>query len=463
MSDFLFRQDTIAAIATPVGRGAIGIIRLSGPAILEVLSPIWRGKSLEVKKPRTFSLGNLVDSNGTLLDQALLVHFIAPNSYTGEDMAELHCHGNPSLLGDILRLLVARGVRPAEPGEFTFRAFRNGKISLFQAESVAELIEARGQWARQNALRVLAEKGDSWVQEALDRLLEIWVRVEADLEFPTDDLDSLHSSDLLPGLESLHRDLDGLRKRSVLYSKLQEGYRVVLAGPPNVGKSSLLNALLGYNRALVTDIPGTTRDTLEESFEAAGIPIRLVDTAGLGESQDVLDLKGMERSRDALSKADLVLAVVDVSDSQPNLDESLFIRWLPKATEAPECPVLLVGNKGDLLPQGSPWFNLDSLILVSAKEETGLEHLTEKMGEVLRQSGGMDLEERIMLNQRQENTLAQAIESIERGIHNVQQRAHQELVATDLSDARKALEELSGNTLHLDLLGTIFSRFCIGK
>ncbi len=463
MSDYLFRQDTIAAIATPAGRGAIGIIRISGSQVLQVLSPIWKGKAPSSLQPRTFSLGEIHDLEGGLLDQALLVRFAAPDSYTGEDMAELHCHGNPSLLADILRLLVSMGVRPAEPGEFTFRAFRSGRISLLQAESVAELIEARGHWARRNALRVLAEKGDSWVRKALDDLLGIWICVEADLEFPTDDLDSLSPSSLLPGLEALHSNLEELQQRSVLYSKLQEGYRVVLAGPPNVGKSSLLNALLGYNRALVTDIPGTTRDTLEESFETSGIPIRLIDTAGLGESQDFLDRKGMERSREALSRADLVLAIIDASSPEQEMAGSLLTEWLPQDSSNQEIPMLLVANKADLLPRGSPWFESQSAVLVSAKKGTGLDRLTIRIGEILRQAGGMDLEERIMLNQRQARTLAQAIEAIERGMNNLEKGAHLELVATDLADARTALEELSGKTLHLDLLGAIFSRFCIGK
>ncbi len=463
MSDFLFRQDTIVAISTPPGRGAIGIIRMSGPQVLEILSPIWRGRTPEKLPPRRFTLGELAGANDQLLDQALLVRFTAPDSYTGEEMVELHCHGNPLLLGDILRLIISHGGRPAEPGEFTFRAFRNGKLSLFQAEAVAELIEARGQWARRNAMHVLAEGGDTWVREALDRLLDIWVRIEADLEFPTDDLDSLQLLDLLPGLEALHKDLVGFQKRSVLYSKLQEGYRVVLAGPPNAGKSSLLNALLGFNRALVTEIPGTTRDTLEETFEAEGIPIRLIDTAGLGESQDLLDLKGMERSREALVKADLVLAVMDVSVLEPEEVSHCLASWLPDQQGQRVSSMLVVGNKSDLLAGNSPWFEQQAAILVSAKDKTGLDSVTERIAEILKQASGIDLEERTMLNQRQAQALDRAIQSIERGIFNIQQGANQELVAADLGDARDALEELSGNTLHVDLLGTIFSRFCIGK
>ena len=463
MSDFLFRQDSIAAISTPPGRGAIGIIRLSGPQVIGILSSVWRGKDLRELPPRTFTLGHLADTDGHLLDQGLLVCFSAPDSYTGEDMVELHCHGNPSLMGDILRLLVSRGARLAEAGEFTFRAFRNGKMSLLQAEAVAELIDARGQWVRRNALRVLAEGGDSWVRNALDRLLDLWVRIEADLEFPTEDLDSLRPKDLLPGLGALHEDLVELQKRSVLFTRLQEGYRVVLAGPPNVGKSSLLNALLGYNRALVTDIPGTTRDTLEETFDPGGIPTRLIDTAGLGESQDFLDLKGMERSREALLKADLVLAVMDVSASVPDEVNGLLSSWLPENQSDQETPLLVVGNKADLLPTESPWFDHKHMILVSAKDGTGLDLLTGRIVEVLKHAGGIDLEERIMLNQRQAQALDQAIEAIYRGIDNLQMGAHEDLVATDLADARKALEELSGNTLQVDLLGTIFNRFCIGK
>jgi tRNA modification GTPase len=393
----------------------------------------------------------------------MIARMVGPNSYTGEDLVELHCHGNPHLLRDILVDLVAAGARPAEPGEFTFRAFRNGRMSLLQAESVADLIEAKGEWARKNALATLAEEGDRWVRELLDSLLEIWVPIEADLEFPTDDLDSLRLSDYTAPLQALLKKMRDLENRASRYSKLQEGYRVVLAGAPNVGKSSLLNALLGYNRALVTDIPGTTRDTLEEVFEIEGIPIRLVDTAGLGEARDTLDAAGMERSRDALARADLAVAILDLSLIGPP-DESLTPSdFLPGGETSTSCPFILVGNKVDLLPQDSEWRRQNDLALVSAKEGAGLEDLINKMGQVLQDSGGVDLDERTMLNARQAKALGQASGALERALENIETCAPQELVATDLIDAKNALEELSGKSIRLDLMESIFSRFCIGK
>lgn len=452
MSDFLFRQDTIAAVSTPPGRGAIGVIRLSGPESTARAAEFWTGRPILDMATRQACLGTLVSPAGDPVDECLLIRFEGPHSFTGEDMVEIHAHGNPAILSEILRLLVSRGVRPAEPGEFSYRAFRNGRISLVQAESIAQLIDAHSAWARRNALAVLAEDGDRWVRDLVDRLLEIWTPIEADLEFPTDDLDSLDLRTFLPDLEQMKRQVADLIQRSVRYSKLQEGYRVVLAGSPNAGKSSLLNALLGYRRALVTEIPGTTRDTLEESFDVRGIPVRLIDTAGLGEAQNELDALGMERSREALDRADLVLWIVDAAAAPPE-------------TQCPpsESPTLVVANKIDLLPEGSGWRRRGDAVCVSATECVGLEELLDRVGAVLTSAGGIDPEERLMLNQRQAETLERVSDSIHRAIHNIESNGHQELVATDLADARKALEDLSGQTIQIDLMESIFSRFCIGK
>lgn len=462
MSDFMFREDPIAAISTPAGRGAIGIVRLSGSGVDRVLAPLWCGRPLQEIPPRTFSLGKVARPGGDLIDEVLLVRFPAPNSYTGDDMAELHCHGNPGLLAEILKSLISQGARPAQPGEFTLRAFRNGRMSLLQAESVAELIEARGEWARRNALTVLAEKGDVWVRELLDEVLQIWAPIEADMEFPTDDLDAIQLGGVLPAIERIETKISDLQHRAIQFAKLQEGYRVVLAGRPNVGKSSLLNALLGYSRALVTEIPGTTRDTLEEPIEVEGIPIRLIDTAGLGEARDALDAHGMERSRDALRRADLVVVVADAAAVSAPGEEGPG-HFLDGNEIRPDCPCILAANKADLLPQDSPWHHHPTALLVSAKEEWGLDHLAKCIGETLAAPGGIHLEERLMLNQRQADTLARAGEAIRQCIANIRSRANQDLIAQDLTEAKNSLEELSGGTYQVDLLEAIFSRFCIGK
>ncbi len=463
MEEFLFRQDTIAAISSPAGRGAIGIIRLSGPDCCDGLTGLWVGKNLEDLPSHHFTLGKMCGENSDLLDEVLLVRMRAPHSYTGEEMVEIHAHGNPHVLKAILFQLYQQGMRASEPGEFTFRAFRNGRMSLVQAESVATLIDAKGDWARKNALNVLAEEGGKWVQDLIDDLLHIWIPVEADLEFPTDDLDSLNLEDLLPTLHRLLGRMANLRKKAVQFSKLQEGYRVVLAGEPNVGKSSLLNALLGYQRAMVTEIPGTTRDTLEEVFEIDGIPIRLIDTAGLGEAKDELDARGMERSREALRRADLVVAVIDAALHTCPEGELDFRNFLPALPEGFETPTLYVANKADLLDEGSSWNHKESVIPVSALKETGLKDLLRSMAETLTQEGGVDLEERLMLNDRQERTLGRAVDAIEHCIENIKTGANQDLVATDLAEAKSALEELSGKTIQVDLMGEIFGKFCIGK
>jgi len=460
VTDFYFRTDAIGAASTPPGRSAIGVIRLSGGDLGSILGPLWNGKTFSAQRPRGFYLGSLASECGEPLDEILLVRFEAPHSYTGEDMAEIHCHGNPSIQSRILSALVSRGVRPAEPGEFTFRAFRNGKMSLLQAEAVAELIEARGEWARRNALSALAERGDAWVESLLEDLLRIWAPIEADLEFPSDDLDSIRLADFLEPLRNLADRIADLDSRALRYRKLQEGYRVVLAGEPNVGKSSLLNALLGYARALVTEIPGTTRDTLEEVFDHRGIPIRLIDTAGLGEAKDVLDAHGMERSREALRSADLVVVVVDARVESTR--DRPFARnspdWIPEET-----PRLWVGNKVDLLEDSSAPSSAVGWRFVSATERIGLEALLEDLAERLLEEKGLHLEERIMLNQRQADSLGKAARATAHAIENIASGANQDLVATDLALAKSALEELSGRSIQVDLLDSIFSRFCIGK
>ncbi|NUN98661.1 MAG: tRNA uridine-5-carboxymethylaminomethyl(34) synthesis GTPase MnmE [Candidatus Omnitrophica bacterium] len=461
MSDYHFKEDTIAAVSTPPGRGAVGIIRLSGGRVLDVIRPLWVGRPLDQIPPRFLTLGGISNPAGELMDQVLLVRFLGPSSYTGEDQVELQCHGNPGLLSAILSLVIKQGARVAEPGEFTYRAFRNGRLTLLQAESVAELIEARGEWARRNALAALAEGGHEWVQSLMDALLDIWVPIEADLEFPTDDLDSIHLESYLPRIEDLKEKIEELDCRATRFAKLQEGFRVVIAGAPNVGKSSLLNALLGYSRALVTEIPGTTRDTLEELIEVEGIPIRLIDTAGLGEARDLLDAKGMERSREALTRADLAIVVVDSAATNPGL--ATPEAYLPPGSLPEGVPALLAANKSDLISVSSGWWSAEGAILVSAHTGEGLETLLRGLSEQLTGSGVVRLAERIMLNQRQGLALAKAREALSRCAENIRAGAPQELPATDLGDARRALEELSGKTIEADLLGSIFSRFCIGK
>jgi tRNA modification GTPase len=460
---YLLREDTIAAISTPVGRGALGVVRLSGPGSKEALVSLWAGPPLDHLKRRRSTLGRIRSPEGTLVDEVLICWMPGPASYTGEDVLEISCHGNPHILGQVMDLLRFQGVRVAAPGEFTFRAFRNGRMTLTQAEAVAELIEAKGQWARANALSVLAEEGDIWVQELMESLVQIWVPIEADMEFPTDDLDSLNPSDFLPALQDLSRRMSELASRATRFSKLQEGYRVVLAGERNAGKSSLLNALLGYSRALVTDIPGTTRDTLEEILEIQGIPIRLIDTAGLGETKDLLDAQGMERSRQAISRADVVVYVLDASEQPPPSDPMAAFADFLGCPGSPQVPLVVVGNKEDLLSEDSPWKKEDRAVRVSAKTEQGLPGLTAKIAETLVSGAGVDLEQRLMLNQRQAETLSRGQEVVDRAIANIQDNAPQDLIATDLQEAKTALEELSGRVFRVDLMETIFSRFCIGK
>ncbi|MCX7925398.1 MAG: tRNA uridine-5-carboxymethylaminomethyl(34) synthesis GTPase MnmE [Fimbriimonadales bacterium] len=336
------RSDIIAAIATPPGEGGIGVIRISGAGAIELAEQIFVRVSRKPLQSHRVYFGAIVDpQRGETLDRALLIPFCAPHSYTGEDVAELHCHGSPYLLRRVLELACRQGARVAQPGEFTLRAFLNGKLDLAQAEAVADLIRARSDAQLRSALALHGGKLSRQVQQISDALLGIIASVEAHIDF-SEEIGELDPQTLAPTIQSLIQELETLLQGARTGRILREGARVAIVGRPNVGKSSLLNALLGEERAIVTDIPGTTRDTIEESFQIEGVPIVILDTAGLRESTDVVEQIGVERARRAAERADLILFVYDLSAPDYEADVRL-LRGLPVET-----PKVVVGNKVDL-------------------------------------------------------------------------------------------------------------------
>jgi tRNA modification GTPase len=434
--------DTIAAVATPPGRGAIGIIRVSGPKVPAIAKAVI-GK---LPQARVAVHADFLDARGERLDEGLALYFQAPHSYTGEAVLELQGHGGPLVTHAVLEAVLDAGARLAEPGEFTRRAFLNGKLDLAQAEAVADLIDAASREAARSALRSLAGEFSAAIQALVAQLTELRALTEAMLDFPEEDVDSLHRDDAQARLARLRAALEDVLEKSRQGSLLRSGIHVVLAGRPNVGKSSLLNRLAGEERAIVTAQPGTTRDALRESIQIEGVPIVVVDTAGLRASRDEVERLGMARTHEEMARADLVLVVLEAG-----------------RLEAPEAPLpegaarITVINKIDLVP-GLAAGRTSGEVRVSAKTGAGLDALREA---ILAAAGwGARGETVFLARERHLRALAEARRHLESA---ARQEAQWEFFAEELRLAQDALGTITGRVGADDLLGEIFARFCLGK
>ena len=454
------RTDTIAAIATPPGEGGIGIVRVSGSAAFPIAERLFRrrGGSKPLQSHRAY-FGVIVDpAAGETLDRALLLPFRAPRSYTGEDVAEFHCHGSPYLLRRVLELVWREGARPAEPGEFTLRAFLNGKLDLAQAEAVADLIRARSQAQLRSALALHEGALSKQVHTLADEVLRLLATVEAHIDF-SEEIGELDPHTLAPAFESLLQRLDSLLQGARAGRILREGARVAIVGRPNVGKSSLLNALLGEERAITTDIPGTTRDTLEESLIVGSVPIVILDTAGLRESADVVEQIGVERARRAAERADLILFVYDLTAPDWEADRAL-LDTLPTHT-----PKLLVGNKVDAAAferQRCAQSVFPDTVLISALTGAGLETLREAILSAL-ELQRIGEETPTLTHQRHIQAVETAKRALEQARDALMQGYPPDLIAVDLRTAWLALGTITGETADETLVQRIFREFCIGK
>jgi tRNA modification GTPase len=434
--------DTIAALATPPGRGGIGIVRISGPAVPQV-ARVLIGRLPEA---RTARVCRFRDAQGVVLDQGIALYFAAPHSYTGEAVLELQGHGGPVVMHALLSAALDAGARLAEPGEFTRRAFLNGKLDLAQAEAVADLIDAASREAARSALRSLGGEFSAAIGALVAQLTELRALTEAMLDFPEEDVDRLHRDDAQARLASLRKALGEVLAKSRQGSLLRSGVHVVIAGRPNVGKSSLLNRLAGEERAIVTAVPGTTRDALRESIQIEGVPLVIVDTAGLHASRDEVEQLGMERTRSEMARADLLLVVLDAVDPQPPAEP------LPAGLKRID-----VLNKIDLVSGAGPG-KRDGAVHVSAKTGAGLGALR---AELLEAAGWSARGESVFLaRERHLRALEQARARLAAA---AAQDAHWEFFAEELRLAQEALGAITGRVSADDLLGEIFSRFCIGK
>jgi tRNA modification GTPase len=443
--------DTIAAIATAPGRGGVGIVRLSGPQAIHLVHALTGRKP----PPRTASLATFRAADGQAIDQGLVVRFDAPKSFTGEDVVELHAHGSPVVLDALLARCVALGARRARPGEFSERAFRNGRIDLVQAEAIADLIAAGSEAQARAAARSLTGEFSRRVDALLQRLIHLRAYIEAAIDFPEEEIDFLADARLTADLDALRQDLATLLAAARRGQRLRDGLHAVILGPPNAGKSSLLNALAGFDRAIVTPIPGTTRDTLRETVSLDGVALTLVDTAGLRDTPDAIEAEGIRRAREELSQADLALLVIDAHSSHIALDAL-------RAECPPRCARLVVRNKIDLVDATPQLATRDgeTEVQLSALTGAGLDLLRQQLRE---HAGATESDGAFSARARHVEALQRVAAHLDAASIALHGTRAGELAAEDLRHAQQALSEITGAYTSDDLLGEIFGRFCIGK
>ena len=458
--------DTIAAIATPMAPCAIGILRLSGPGAVaaadRVFSPFC-GAPMSERPDRTLVYGTLHDREGAVIDNCLCAVSRAPHSYTGEDTAELQCHGSPAVLALGLEALFAAGARQAGPGEFTRRAFLNGKLDLTRAEAVADLIHAESPAAARQAAGQLGGALERAADGVYDRLADLCAHFHAVLDYPDEDIAPFEAEELAGALKEAAGELDALAATYERGRLLNEGVPCAIVGRPNAGKSTLFNALLGYERAIVTDIPGTTRDTVEERANFGGVLLRLIDTAGLREAGDEAERLGVERSRQAVARAELILAVTDGAGEFTREDREAL-----ELAASSGRPWIWIASKRDLTGPTALWATgwegnaPAAAVSLSAKTGEGLKELEQAVSALYpeppaSQAGAM------LTNARQAEAAGRAREAVRRGAAALEAGLSPDAVVADVEEAMSALGELTGRTVSEDVTARIFERFCVGK
>ena len=453
--------DTIAAIATIQAPSAIGIVRLTGPDTRRILDGVFapaNGRPMSAQTPRKLVFGRALDRSGGIIDEALAVLFPGPNSYTGEDCAEIHCHGSPVVLDEVLAAAFARGARQARGGEFTQRAFLSGRMDLIQAESVADLIDAESAGAARNAVGQLQGRMSRSVGGIYDALMDVVSRFYAIVDYPDEEIEPLQQAQIEQTLAESAERLDALLATFSRGRLLKSGVPAVILGKPNAGKSSLLNALLGYDRAIVTDIAGTTRDTVEEKVLVGSVLLRLCDTAGIRDAADTVERLGVERAQQAAQRAELALLVLDGSAPLTREDEEA----IAAARRARRMLVLV--NKVDLpqvLDTAALRVRFGEVIPLSARSGAGVDALCRAVEELF--AGGETPRGELLTNARQAESAQRALDAVRRAEQALRSGLSPDAVLTDAEEALEALAEFSGKRVRDDLVATIFSRFCVGK
>ena len=443
-------RDTIAAIATPAGRGGIGVVKVSGPAVTTVAKRVVG----TLPKPRYATYANFKDQDGQVIDSGIAIYFPSPHSFTGEDILELHGHGGPVVMNMLLNRCLACGARLANPGEFSERAFHNGKLDLAQAEAVADLIDSSTEQAVRSAHRSLQGLFSQVVYELVEELIGLRTYVEAAIDFPEEEIDFLSDTRVVHNLDQIIDRTNDLMSSTKQGCLLREGLHVVLAGRPNAGKSSLLNALAQHDRAIVDAAPGTTRDTIELQIQLDGMPVHLVDTAGLRDARDAVESEGVRRTYAALENADHILFIVD--DCEPQVKDNVFI-------PPNQMPCTYVFNKIDLTGRDSGSFSYGryDALAISAKYGQGLGELREHLKQV---AGFQDADgSTFIARSRHLNAIREALEHLVMGRQQLVEANAGELLAEELRLAQRHFSEITGVFTSDQLLDRIFSSFCIGK
>ena len=448
---------TIAAISTPAGVGGIGIIRISGDNDLEVINKVFRAKNKSNFKPYTIKFGYIVDENKNIMDQVLVSYFKAPKTYTGEDVCEINCHGGNVSTKEILELVLRNGAVMAEPGEFTKRAFLNGKLDLTQAEAVIELINSKSNKESKASLKQLEGILGEKIRDIKNSIIDLLVDIEANIDYPEYDIEEVRREKIV---KVLNENIEKLRKLEKSFDSgkiLRDGISTVIVGKPNVGKSSLLNRLVKEERAIVTEIAGTTRDTIEEYITIRGIPLKLIDTAGIHETKDIVESIGVDKSKKALEDADLVLVMLDATEKLSKEDEDIL-----KATKGKKNIVLI--NKidvGNILKE--EMFEERTVIEISTKTANGIDKLEDEIEKMFNISDIQIENEIIVTNVRHKNLIEQANLGIKNAVKSIESGLPVDMLSIDLQEALQNLGEITGETISEEVVKGIFAKFCVGK
>ena len=454
--------DTIAAIATALGEGGIAIIRVSGDKALEIVDKIFRpvnGKDMFSMKPYTMRYGHIIDKNEDVIDEVIVSFMKGPRSFTAEDTVEINCHGGVISTNTVLQEVIKAGARLAEPGEFTKRAFLNGRIDLSQAEAVMDIISAKTELSMKSAMRQSEGRLSTEINRLRQQTLDVLALIEYAVDFTEDEeeIDPSINVDVKNGVENLISEVDALIKSADEGKLIRDGLNIVIVGKPNVGKSSLLNVLLNERRAIVTDVAGTTRDIIEEYINLDGIPVRIIDTAGIRETEDVVEKIGVEKSKQKIDEADLIIFMLDTSRELDDEDREIISYIKDKK-------YIVLLNKVDLDRKinDDEISDLTHKIEISAKEVIGIDRLKEEIKELFF-SGKVDTESLMVTNTRHKQALYRALENLEGGLGGINRNEFLDLISIYIMSALKSLGEITGAEVEEDLVNKIFMEFCCGK
>ena len=448
------KDSTIAAIATAAGEGAIAVIRISGPKTCDIADEIFSGP-VKTYQTHTAHYGQILAKDGSAIDSVLLLFMKGPRSYTGEDTVEISCHGGSLVTRRVLERIIEAGALPAQPGEFSLQAFLNGKLDLAQAEAVQQLIAAKSELALKNAEQQLSGALSGKIAHFQTQLTSIAAILEAWVDFPEEGLEFAAFDELIERLKLIQSEMIRLSNTFHDGKLLHDGFSLCLLGSPNVGKSSLMNALLGKERAIVTEIAGTTRDILEEEMRLSGLHFRLIDTAGIRETDEVIEQEGIRRSRKAMQEADLILLLLDASRPLAQSDRDLLAAVLPEKT-------IVVWNKIDLSSPSEPIAHQPQ-VLISARTKAGLEQLKAAIDQVIWRAGPPSKDEVAIAKLRHHTALQNSISAVQAVIEGLQSRVSAEFVASDMRHALNELGTIIGVNVTEEILTSIFSQFCLGK